>query len=67
MREKLWFALRKSALLRRAYGLPAFCWPLRLGSFLLVPSVHSAPQEWRELVEGVERPRLEEMMAPENW
>lgn len=38
MREKLWFVLRKSVLLRRVYALPGLSGPLRSASFLLVPS-----------------------------
>lgn len=45
MRERLWFALRKSPLLRRAYGLPVFCGPLRFASFLLVPSARQVRME----------------------
>lgn len=32
-----------------------------------VARVLSAPAEWRDLVQSQVRPRLEEMMAPENW
>jgi glycosyltransferase involved in cell wall biosynthesis len=32
-----------------------------------VRSVLSDPQKWRDLVQSVIRPRLERMMAPENW
>jgi FkbM family methyltransferase len=38
VREKLWFALRRSAILRRFYRLPVLSGSLRILSFLLVPS-----------------------------
>jgi glycosyltransferase involved in cell wall biosynthesis len=32
-----------------------------------VREVLSSPQKWRDLIEARVRPRLEQMMAPENW
>jgi glycosyltransferase involved in cell wall biosynthesis len=32
-----------------------------------VQRVLSNPQKWRDLIQTKVRPRLEEMMAPENW
>jgi glycosyltransferase involved in cell wall biosynthesis len=37
------------------------------GFEVAVRQVLSDPQKWRDLVQAKVRPRLEEMMAPENW
>ena len=38
MREKLWLLFRRSTLLRRLYALRAFALPMRVATYLLVPS-----------------------------